>query len=91
MPSEPGLTICCGSCPFYVTTNEEMGLCHEGPGQVVAMTTPQDALGRSTFSTHTVLPPKKFTDWCGRHPLFSLQHNVLPLDRRLVADAEGTS
>lgn len=88
--AENEFAVCCGSCPFFVAQHGAIGLCHEGPGQVVAVPGPPNALGGPSFNTHTVLPPKKPTDWCGRHPMFRIESMAVPIDHRLAADAEGT-
>lgn len=73
------IVVSCGTCPFFValppqpgTESTHAGLCHEGPGQMVALPSPTPGMG-GFLIPQLILPVKKETDWCGRHPLFRLR------------------
>lgn len=70
----------CRSCPYWQgpadnavmdLANLPPGECHHGPAHVQIVIMP-DKQKRPFLQNHSAWPPKKSTDWCGRHPGFVL-------------------
>jgi len=91
MALDPALVVvACGTCPYFQARDEQQGECHERPPTVTLLIQPSPIVGQSpVIRTQSMWPPVKVGESCGKHPMFMAKQSV-PIDHRLVGEAEGT-
>jgi hypothetical protein len=85
----PDIGVSCATCPFYVATNDTLGVCRYNPPTPFVLNGPPDLAGNPTVRTPSLWPGVNADAWCARHPLFDMTRAPVPVDSRLGGEAQG--
>ena len=79
----------CATCDAYDKQNDKQGVCKRNPPQVfVVGMRPHPVTNAPQPVTQAIWPAMGTGDWCAAHNLFGVG-SAFPIDRRLVANADG--